>query len=433
MSYAFRDQRSRSPRRSLVRELILAAVIVAGAGCSDDPTAPEIDENQRGALLGIQRIEVVSEARIESFDLPIPIRSAVELHRIAYRTVTPSGDPTEASALIAVPTDLADPLELASYQHGTLVRKDDVASIQGTEDPEALVAVALATDGYLAVMPDYLGLGLSPGLHPFVHASSLATTVVDALRAARHYANREGVDLDERVFLLGYSEGGYATAAAQRLIESQHADEFLLAASAPMAAPWNLSGSMVELFQSQDTYAAPHFLPYTIIAYDDVYDLEDDWSVVFGEPFAETVPPLFDGTRSGGEIDRVLPDVPREMLTPDFIERFDAGATSAWRQRLEENDLVGWTPTTRTRLYHCTEDDLVPYENTEAAIASFRTLGVPETLVDLSSGDFGTHGECAPVFLLLGKFWIDEIRSGAPAKSLPSVEELQTLIWRPIR
>jgi pimeloyl-ACP methyl ester carboxylesterase len=412
---------------------MVAVLVLAGAGCSDDPAVTEIDENERGALLGIQRVEIVSEARIESFDLPIPIRSAVELNRIVYRTVTPSGNLTEASALLAVPTGLSDPLELASYQHGTLVQKDDVASIQGTDDPEALVAVALATDGYLAVMPDYLGMGLSPGLHPFVHANSLATAVVDALRAARQYAERENVELDERVFLLGYSEGGYATAAAQRLIESQHADEFLLAASAPMAAPWNLSGSMVELFQSGDTYPAPHFLPYTIVAYNDVYEIEDDWSSVFADPYAGTVPPLFDGTRSGGEIDRVLPDVPRHMLTPEFVQGFDAGQTSEWRQRLEENDLLGWIPTTRTRLYHCAEDDLVPYENTEIAIASFRALGVPQTLVDVSSGDFGTHGECAPVFLLLGKFWIDEIRSGAPAKTVPGVEELRALRWRPLR
>ncbi|MDX1739729.1 MAG: lipase family protein [Rhodothermales bacterium] len=425
--------RSEPTRRSLARGLIAAVMVVAVAGCSDDPVAPPVDENERGALLGVQRVEIVSEARIESFDLPIPIRSAVELSRIVYRTVTPSGELTEASALIAVPTDLVDPLELASYQHGTLVRKDVVASIQGTDDPEALVAVALATDGYFAVMPDYLGLGLSPGLHPFVHASSLATAVVDALRAARHYADREGIELDERVFLMGYSEGGYATAAAQRLIESEHTDEFLLAASAPMAAPWNLSGSMVELFRSEETYPAPHFLPYTIVAYNDVYDIDDNWSNIFAEPYAGSIPPLFDGSRSGGEIDRELPDIPRRMLTAEFIEGFDPGGSSAWRDRLEENDLLAWTPTTRTRIYHCTEDDLVPYDNAEAAVASFRSLGVAETLVDVSSGDFGTHGECAPVFLLLAKFWIDDIRSGSPAKTAPAVDELRALKWRPIR
>ena len=423
-------------KRHLRRTLCLTFAVVIGSltsACSDDPVSPDANENERGALLSAESIELVSQARIEDFDLPIPIRSAVQLERIVYRTVTPAGELTEASALIGVPVDRNDPLEIASYQHGTLVKKDAVASLQGTNDPEALVAVALATDGYLAVMPDYLGLGLSPGLHPFVHASSLGTAVVDALRAARHYANREGIDLDERIFLLGYSEGGYATAAAQQLIESSHGDEFQLAASAPMAAPWNLSGTMVELFQSGATYSSPHFLPYTLLAYNDVYGLEEDLSTVFVAPYLDTVPPLFDGNHTGGEIDRILPDVPRQMLTQNFIDGFSSTDAFAWRDRLEENDLLTWTPVTRTRIYHCTEDDLVPYSNTEIAVASFRALGVPQSLVDVSSGDFGTHGECAPVFLLLGKFWVDEIRAGSPAKNLPTLQQLRNLSWRPIR
>ena len=109
--------------------------IVIGAGCSDDPVRPDIDENERGALLGFQTIEVVSEARIESFDLPIPIRSAVELKRIVYRTVSPSGALTEASALIAIPTDREDPLELAiAVEHREAAAADRDAALLRHEE-----------------------------------------------------------------------------------------------------------------------------------------------------------------------------------------------------------------------------------------------------------------------------------------------------------
>ncbi len=418
-------------RLAAIRTLAVALAVFLGA-CSDDPALSDFEDDDRGALLGIQQVEVVSRARIESFDLPIRIGSDVRLTRLVYRTVDARGALTEASALVAIPSERSGALPLVSYQHGTVAKKDAVASLQGTEDAEALVAVAFATDGYAAVMPDYLGLGLSPGLHPFVHAASLATSVVDALRAVRHYAKREDVALDGRVFLMGYSEGGYATAAAQRHIEARHADEFNLAASAPMAAPWDLSGVMVDVFRSEQAYRAPFFLPYVLLAYNDAYGIEEDLSKVFVAPYDRTLPGLFDGSRSGGDIDRELPEVPREMLTQPFIAAFDAPDPFPWRDRLRENDLLAWAPTTRTRVFHCVNDDLIPFASAEIAIESFRQLGVPDSRVDFATGDYGTHGQCAPVFLLLGKFWMDEIRSGTASKTQAPVEQLRRLAWRPI-
>lgn len=422
--------RSLSRRCGALPVLLLVAAV---AGCSDDPLLPDVDENERGALLDIQRVERLSESEIRAFGLPITVGSAVELERITYRTIDARGALTQAGALVVVPTRTHGPLPLVSYQHGTRVRKDDVASLQGTADAEALVAVAFGTDGYLAVMPDYLGLGVSPGLHPYVHASSLATSVVDALRAARHYAAWEEIELDDRVFLLGYSEGGYATAAAQQVIEAAHRDEFLLTASAPMATPWDLSGTMFELFSSPNPYRAPYFLPYLLLAYNDIYAITHDLRSVFVTPFDETLPPLFDGSRSGGEIDRALPDVPRDILAPAFIDGFLSPEAFPWRLTLEDNDLLDWSPTTRTRTFHCISDDLVPVSNAELAVASFRQRGVPEAVVDLVTGDFGNHEECAPVFLLLAKFWMDEIRAGKAPADRPTLERLRSLDWRPVR
>ena len=36
-------------------------------------------------------------------------------------------------------------------------------------------------------MPDYLGMGESPGLHPYVHGESEATATLDMIRAAREF------------------------------------------------------------------------------------------------------------------------------------------------------------------------------------------------------------------------------------------------------
>ena len=73
------------------------------------------------------------------------------------------------------------PSPLLSYQHGTLIEKSRAPSQSGPD----VIALSLSADGYLTAVPDYLGLGASPGLHPYLHAALLATSIVDFLRAAR--------------------------------------------------------------------------------------------------------------------------------------------------------------------------------------------------------------------------------------------------------
>ena len=60
-------------------------------------------------------------------------------------------------------------------------------------------------------MPDYIGMGESPGLHPYVHGESEATATIDMIRAAREFIT-DSLNLidNHQVFLSGYSQGGHA-------------------------------------------------------------------------------------------------------------------------------------------------------------------------------------------------------------------------------
>jgi hypothetical protein len=258
-------------------------------------------------------------------------------------------------------------------------------------------------------MPDYLGLGASPGLHPYVHARSLATATVDILRAARRFAGSEGIPLNGQVFLLGYSEGGYATAAAHRLIEAEHAGEFTLTASAPMAGSYDMSGVMADLMLAREPYGSPHYLPYTLLAYDAVYDIYDAPSDAFVPPYDARLPGLFDGTRGAGAIDNELPDVPIEIVSPAYLQAYADDPGHPLRQALRDNDVYDWTPRAPMRLYHCRDDELVPFENAVVARDRFHERGA--THVDLVELDAGGHAECVGPALLLGKAWFDSLRA----------------------
>ena len=71
-----------------------------------------------------------------------------------------------------------------SWQHGTSVYKAEAASVSADSSDRA-AAYFFAAAGHVVSAPDYLGLGVGPGTHPYDHPDSAVTASVDALRAAR--------------------------------------------------------------------------------------------------------------------------------------------------------------------------------------------------------------------------------------------------------
>ncbi|MFT4606073.1 MAG: pimeloyl-ACP methyl ester carboxylesterase [Rhodothermales bacterium] len=383
---------------------VLSFVLIL-AGC--EIYGPDAPTSQVHVLESFEYIQRLSAAEIRATELPIDIHYEVDLYRLVYETPSPDGIPVLASGLVAFPVD-GPRAPLVSYQHGTEVLKAGVASVAVLDAGETLVAVAYAASGYVAAMPDYLGLGISAGLHPYVHSASLATSTIDMLRAARNLADELDQDLTGEVFLVGYSEGGNATAAAQRAIEADHSGEFDLVASAPMAGAYDLSGVMVEVMTADRPYPAPYYLPFQLLAFDEVYDLFDDLSDVFVAPLDNILPGLYLGTLDAGAINRQLPERPIQILVPEYLAAFDASPNHLLRQALRENDLYDWRPTTPTRLYHCVDDDLIPFENSVVAFNQFQANGAPD--VGLEPLDFGGHADCAAPALLLSKLWFDSLR-----------------------
>ena len=103
-----------------------------------------------------------------------------------------------------------------------------------------------------------------------LHAESLIPGVIDLMRACRIYSSRHQITLDGRVFLTGYSEGGYATLVTQRKIELEYSQEFNLTAVAPMAGPYDLYGMMQTLFQTGE-YNHTAYIAYILTAYNNIY------------------------------------------------------------------------------------------------------------------------------------------------------------------
>lgn len=314
-----------------------------------------------------------------------------------YETVDPFGLPITASALLVWPQGTNGPLPLVSLQHGTIAWRGESPTQPESGDTWAVAwSVVFASQGYAVVVPDYLGLGSSPGYPAYLHARSEATCVVDALRAGRLLCASNKVTLNGQVFLSGYSQGGHVTMATHREIERAHPEEFSVTASAPCAGPYDLGGAMIGEILANPNYPGGAFFAMMLASYLPIYQLGDTLEELLIEPFRSKLPPTLDGNTYGlRHIAAALPSDAVTILRPDFQEDFRTNLHNPLRQALLDNNTHSWTPKAPLRMVHCQGDEIVPYANAEVAHQSFTSAGACcVSVVDPGAPDRLNHDDC---------------------------------------
>jgi hypothetical protein len=296
----------------------------------------------------------------------------VRIVALNYHTVGARGEQTNASAALLVPTGpvgCTAPAPLVAYAKATDVQQ--ARTLASATDDETLTLIAMfASHGYAVVATDYLGYAKSAyAFHPYLHADSEATSLIDAIRAARNGAGSVGLALSGRVMLTGYSQGGHASAATQRAIERDHATEINVVAGAHLAGPYNLSGAL----RSPIVPAGYEFFaPFVVTSYQKVYgDVYGDVDTVFRMPYAgwiETLLPnatLDDNSLlATGKLPGAHGESPAQMRDLLFQAAFVADVQtddgSALYLDARKNDLLGWSPKARTMLCGGAGDPTVP-------------------------------------------------------------------------
>jgi len=339
-------------------------------------------------------------------------------------------------------------LPLVLYTHATMLEKVQVPSEYGGHE-WILGAAAAAYYGFAVAMPDQPGMGGdSQAYHPFCHGKSLAYSTLDALPALERLVDEDpwlvqrNYGWDGRLYLMGYSEGGYNALASVKELETHPADyagTFTLMGSACMAGPFDLSGATrLQIINPVLPYSHCFYLPFVILAYHAIYGEPLDPKETFAPALLEeredgNLLQWLGGCTDGLQVDALIGRrlgvagdavVLRSILNPAWVARElddPAYAASRIRKFLVENDLCsGWRPT-RPILFCQSEDDRdVPVQNTINAmnglgeeiraagadpdrLLAFLPIGVP--------ADHITHVEGALVAIPAAFNWI---YSGTP-------------------
>lgn len=314
------------------------------------------------------------------------IRYGVSVYKVIYNT-TYQGREIKASGLICVPQNRTTPAPILSAQHGTIFRKSEAPTNFTDLSGFELFAAA----GYVTLIPDYIGFGESKDIfHPYYDQKHSALAVVDMIKAAKAFAGEQQVPVSEQLFLVGYSEGGYVTLAAQKEMETNPMHGLKITASAAGAGGYDLTAMLAGVASGQ-AYSYPSYLAYVLQSYIHTNNWNRPLSAFFQEPYASKLPSLFNGENGGSTINRSLTTEPEKLFAPAFFHDLkEAGKETTLKQALQANSFLDWAPHSPTRLYHGTADTIVPFENSRITYDRFVAQGAKQT--ELIPIEGGTHG-----------------------------------------
>jgi pimeloyl-ACP methyl ester carboxylesterase len=383
---------------------------------ADVQNSTQTDENQileRGELVSFTKVVSKNsdymKQRLSSLLVGYPSLkgsniSGVDVYKLIYTTIKVDGEKVNASALVTIPQIDGKKLPLIADLHGTIFG-DDYSPTQNNPLTRTGTLIS-ALKGYSVVMPDYLGYGKSVNLqHPYLLKDSLADSVIDAIRATKALYAQKGIDDGDKLFLMGYSEGGYATMATALKIQDDY-PTLNLSAVAPMAGSYDLKLT-ADTILSQESYPSAHLPVFFIYSYDYYLNLQM-LNSTFKAPYANMIEEYFAQKREAKVTNITLPSKRDELFTQSFLENYFANNMVEFNNAIIQNSVSDWTPMMPMRLYHCEGDKIVTVKNSQTAYDNFIKNGATD--VELKLMPNGSHGSCAIPFYMDAIEWFDSLR-----------------------
>ena len=231
----------------------------------------------------------------------------VLMYHIEYETVGGADEPATASAALMVPTGFGASCTgerpIVEYAHGaTTDRNFNMADIQNFET--LLLAAVFASQGYIVVAPNYAGYDTSSlAYHPYLIADQQSKDMIDALTASRTalpFASAALTKDSGRLFITGYSEGGYVAMATHRAIQ---AAGMRVDASVPMSGPYAVAAFADAVFYGEANGGATIATTLLLTAYQHSYNnIYASASDVFEPQYAGGIDTLLPSTLTRGQL-----------------------------------------------------------------------------------------------------------------------------------
>ena len=233
-------------RKIGVLGVAVVALGLTACGGTNSPTGKVATSDQHGTLIDNPPLRVAS---VNATDFAAQLNATasgpqllqlagtpacgVDFYYFKYWTTGPDNSAQLASGALMVPTGSAAPCTgprpIVLYAHGSATDAAyNIAAISDTANSangeSALVAAVFAAQGYIVVAPNYLGYDISTlGYHPYLVGDQNANVMMDALEAARSAlltTFTPNTSDNGKLFVTGYSEGGYVAMATVKAMQA---------------------------------------------------------------------------------------------------------------------------------------------------------------------------------------------------------------------
>ncbi len=314
-------------------------------------------------LARLKKILSSELADFSSFTAQYPApANAVDLYQVIYPSVIPEwgNRQIQLSGLLAVPHGATGTMPLLSYQHGTVFSHDEVPSMIENSMETRMAIATFAANGYALIAADYVGKGVSNEPEGWLVKEVSAQACLDMLVAGRAVMSDLKVT-PGKLFLSGWSQGSFTTAA---LMEKLEANNIPVAAAAMASSPndiylainrWIFVPSKLDV--DWLTGAAVLLLN----SYQNYYQLPGLTDAAINPEYRQIAALLYQNKIDWTEANQTLPDPVKDLFHQEFL-RPDAPAAARFWDLLRQNTSYRRQFATPTFYYYGEIDEVVtPY------------------------------------------------------------------------
>ncbi|MFZ5739085.1 MAG: alpha/beta hydrolase family protein [Pseudomonadota bacterium] len=398
------------------RTVTMAFVLLVSTGFETAVAAPPADpiEVTSGvSYVYLDRWDVDRLNRILQTDTPkfsgvsvtySPPRNAVRLYRVTYSSVVPErgNKPIVATGLLAVPETGGTSLPMISYQHGTVYGKKEVPSFPEQSPETELMIAQFAGQGYILIGADYFGMGASDEPEGYMVKRSHQQATYDMLLASRAVLAQMKL-ADSKLFLAGWSQGGFVTMAMLEKLEASGVPvQGAATASAPVDVSVALNGFLSFPRKNDASWVTTLFI-LSSFSFENYYGVPGLARSLINDAY-------YDISRKAYERQPFdAADVPTDLHKLVRPEYFDSHyfAASAYGRLVAETTAYRWIIKTPVRNYYGESDEAISVGLGRLAATYQHAIGNGNQLVQAVSTGPTSHRGTFATAVPQWKSWFD--------------------------
>ena len=135
-------------------------------------------------------------------------------------------------------------------------------------------------------------------------------------------------------------------------------------------------------------------------------------SALLKAPYDSLIAPMYNGAFSMGQINKLLPEVPKDMIKDEYIKEFLENPDFVFTKALEANNVFDWKPEAPMQICYCQSDEQVYYKNALVAHKAMKEKGAKNVRLRHAGKKYG-HNKCALFSAIYTKMYFDSFLKGS--------------------